>query len=50
MIIVIQSNSGWLCNRQYLVIGGKSGLHTAKCQVTPGRRKPTASATEIIPP
>jgi len=26
--------------------GGKSGLHRAKCQVTPGRREPTESATE----
>lgn len=25
---------------------GKSGLHRARCQVTPGRRKPTESATE----
>src|SRR5690606_14116013 len=25
---------------------GKSGLHRAECQVTPGRREPTASATE----
>jgi len=29
---------------------GKSGLHRAECQVTPGRRKPTASATENKPP
>jgi len=26
--------------------GGKSGLHRAECQVTPGRREPTESATE----
>ena len=26
--------------------GGKSGLHRARCQVTPGRREPTESATE----
>jgi len=26
--------------------GGKSGLHRAKCQVMPGRREPTESATE----
>jgi len=25
---------------------GKSGLHRARCQVTPGRREPTESATE----
>ena len=30
--------------------GGKSGLHRARCQVTPGRREPTESATEIRPP
>jgi len=30
--------------------GGKSGLHRAECQVTPGRRESTESATENIPP
>jgi len=30
--------------------GGKSGLRRARCQVTPGRREPTESATESIPP
>ena len=30
--------------------GGKSGLHRAECQVTPGRREPMESATENIPP
>ncbi len=30
--------------------GGKSGLHRAGCQVTPGRRESTESATENIPP
>ena len=30
--------------------GGKSGLHRAECQVTPGRREPTASAAESRPP
>ncbi len=29
---------------------GKSGLHRVKCQVMPGRREPTESATENIPP
>ena len=29
---------------------GKSGLHRAGRQVTPGRRKSTESATEKIPP
>ena len=29
---------------------GKSGLHRAGRQVTPGRREPTDSATENIPP
>ncbi len=29
---------------------GKSGLHRAGRQVTPGRRKSTESATENIPP
>ena len=29
---------------------GKSGLHRAGRQVTPGRCKPTESATESIPP
>jgi len=30
--------------------GGKSGLHRAERQVTPGRRKPTESAAESRPP
>ena len=30
--------------------GGKSGLLRTRCQVTPGRREPTESATESIPP
>jgi len=30
--------------------GGKSGLHRTGRQVTPGRRKPTESATENTPP
>ena len=30
--------------------GGKSGLRRAGCQVTPGGREPTESATENIPP
>jgi len=29
---------------------GKSGLHRARCQVTPGRREPTDSATETYRP
>ena len=29
---------------------GKSGLHRARCQVTPGRREPTESAAENKPP
>ena len=29
---------------------GKSGLHRARCQVTPGGREPTESATESRPP
>ena len=29
---------------------GKSGLHRARCQVMPGRREPTESATENRPP
>ena len=29
---------------------GKSGLHRVECQVIPGGREPTASATERIPP
>jgi len=31
-------------------VRGKSGLHRVECQVTPGGREPTESATEIIPP
>jgi len=30
--------------------GGKSGLHRAGCQVTPGRREPMESAAESRPP
>ena len=30
--------------------GGKSGLHRAERQVTPGGREPTESAAESIPP
>ena len=33
-----------------IVAGGKSGLHRAECQVTPGRREPTESAAESRPP
>ena len=33
-----------------IAAGGKSGLLRAGCQVTPGRREPTESATENIPP
>ena len=33
-----------------ITMGGKSGLHRAECQVTPGGREPTESATENIPP
>ncbi len=43
----------WKSARQSLFVfarGGKSGLQRARCQVTPGRREPTASATESIPP
>ncbi len=29
---------------------GKSGLHRAECQVTPGGRESTESAAENIPP
>jgi len=29
---------------------GKSGLHRTECQITSGRREPTESATENIPP
>ena len=31
-------------------VGGKSGLHRAGRQVTPGGREPTESATENKPP
>ena len=31
-------------------IGGKSGLHRAESQITSGRREPTESATDNIPP
>ena len=30
--------------------GGKSGLHRAECQVTPGKRELTTSAAESKPP
>ena len=33
-----------------LLRGGKSGLHRVECQVTPGGREPTESATESRPP
>ena len=33
-----------------LILGGKSGLYRVECQVTPGGREPTESATENIPP
>jgi hypothetical protein len=32
------------------LVGGKSGLHRTRCQVTPGGRKPTESAAESRPP
>ena len=31
-------------------VRGKSGLQRVECQVIPGGREPTESATEIIPP
>ncbi len=34
----------------YKVSRGKSGLRRVRCQVTPGGREPTESATENIPP
>ena len=37
-------------NRSIIRWRGKSGLHRAGCQVTPGGREPTESATENIPP
>jgi len=39
-----------LCRGYAVRHGGKSGLHRAGCQVTPGGREPTESATENIPP
>ena len=43
----VGSRPGSRCDTSH---GGKSGLHRAGCQVTPGRREPTESATENIPP
>src|SRR5690625_4780321 len=40
----------WLGSRCAVRHGGKSGLHRAGCQVTPGGREPMESATEKIPP
>jgi len=41
----------WLDNRCWLLANrGKSGLHRVERQVTPGRREPTESAAENIPP
>lgn len=37
-------------SRYYANNGGKSGLHRAERQVTPGGRKPMESAAEKIPP
>jgi hypothetical protein len=37
-------------SRRTQVHRGKSGLHRAECQVTPGQRELTASATESRPP
>ena len=39
----------WLDDRQF-ISRGKSGLHRAGRQVIPGRREPTDSAAENIPP
>jgi len=36
----------WATAPQAVTRRGKSGLHRAECQVTPGRREPTESATE----
>lgn len=36
--------------RENLFFGGKSGHHRAGCQLTAGRREPTDSAAENIPP
>ncbi len=40
----------WLDSRRAARQGGKSGLHRAERQVTPGRREPTESAAESRPP
>lgn len=50
----ILGSESWLDNRckcpKGAVCRGKSGLRRAKCQVTPGGREPTESATENKPP
>ena len=43
-----QAAAGW---RRFAELSrGKSGLHRAGCQVTPGGREPTESAAESRPP
>ena len=44
------SGESQLGNRRSFTTGGKSGLHRAGCQVTPGGREPTESAAESRPP
>src|SRR3981081_4205478 len=43
MVLPQESARQSLCEQAH---GGKSGLHRARCQVTPGGREPTESATE----
>src|SRR3546814_5058932 len=43
------AHGSWPDNRRCFSRGGKSGLRRARCQVTPGRREPTESATENRP-
>src|SRR3546814_18551654 len=43
------AHGSWPDNRRCCSRGGKSGPRRARCQVTPGRREPTESATENRP-
>ena len=48
--LVPESRPGNRCCLLQIDSRGKSGLQRAGCQVTPGGRELTASATENIPP
>src|SRR5690606_17552114 len=50
MSLPLRLGVGWTVAVSLRWYGGKSGLHRAECQVTPGGCEPTESAAESRPP